>query len=450
MQIFDSDAGITLNIDYMEFCKTIRSFKFTGPVSLINGLFESLDSDASGSISYDDFFEFVRGYKHSLDTRYKTDLSEVRLEPLPQKSPTRRKIRIPPSFTEKEQPSTEKAQPLPSPENEQPTSMEKEIQAGEEFVPTLGEIDWDGEALRVLIKQMMERCSLTVGDLLKGFDTDKRDKRNIAVDKSEFLLNISRLACDAPDAEFLWKTELKPVAEAAFDEILKGVRGGLLSLSSEAGVIHIEKWLREPPRSPELPLKSPAMMRRQATLSKLAKQPPPPPRKVDNTAIAQEGIIRAAAKARMLRDARSIALVDEQQQAQRWRRSQGRSFTSPEKHGQPPLLTKSLSEMRPFSPNVRHATLKRRALHAEYGVRETELSHAKSWYMNEQQPDVTISRLRRTLGLTSSMSLPSLMYPAPNAEEHIAQVKREMKELKEEHKEIVRNIRAVSAQGRRR
>ena len=446
MQIFDCDAGITLNIDYMEFRKTIRSFNFNGPTNLINGLFESLDSDASGSISYDDFFEFVRGYKHSLDTRHKvTDLSEMRFEPLPQKSPTRRKIRIPHSFTEKEQSSTEKAQPLPSPENEQPT--EKEIQAGEEFVPTLGEIDWDGEALRVLVKQMMERCSLTVGDLLKGFDTDKRDKR-FAVSKPEFLLNINALARDAPDADFLWKTELKPVAEAAFDEIMKGVKGGRLSLSSEVGIVHMEKWLREPPRAPELPLKSPAMMRRQATLSKLAKQPPPPPRKVDNTAIAQEGITAAAGKARMLRDARSIARVDEQQQAQRWRRSQGRPFTSPEKHGQLPPLPTSLSEMLPFSPNVRHATLKRRALHAEHGVREKELSHAKSWYMNEQ-PDVTISRLRRTLGLTSSKSLPSLMYPAPNAEEHIAQVKREMRELKEEHKEIVRQIRTVSAQGRR-
>ena len=95
--------------------------------------------------------------------------------------------------------------------------------------------------------------------------------------------------------------------------------------------------------------------------------------------------------------------------------------------------------------NVRCATLKRRTRQAELELREQELSHAKSWYMNEQ-PVVRSSPLRRSLVLTSSTSLPSLVSPAQSNEQHIAQVRREVAELKDERSEIKRLLRLISAQ----
>lgn len=61
IKLFDDDAGTELVIDDMEFTKTMRAtFGYMGTKAVLDEVFKSLDTDGSGTIGFDELFEFVR------------------------------------------------------------------------------------------------------------------------------------------------------------------------------------------------------------------------------------------------------------------------------------------------------------------------------------------------------------------------------------------------------
>ena len=60
---FSADAGdVSLEVDENEFYRGMRTkCNYRGDLATLQRVYRTLDSDASGSIGYDDFFEFVRG-----------------------------------------------------------------------------------------------------------------------------------------------------------------------------------------------------------------------------------------------------------------------------------------------------------------------------------------------------------------------------------------------------
>jgi hypothetical protein len=277
---------------------------------------------------------------------------------------------------------------------------------------------------------------------------DRRNGR--AVSRTEFLAKVSELIQDASDFTDLWENDVCPVAVQAFNDIMRSVRGGpgYSSLAQQAGIVQFEKWLRDPVRSPRLPLKTAEQLRwRSARLRQAdrAKQPPGPTKRIDQVALAQAGIASAAGKARLVRDAREIRRADIERRAHRWRRSHWMGTAgSPDKRWQLPPLDLSEASKR---HSIRHATMSRRAAHVEQRVRG-RADKSTSWLLDEHADNSmgTLPPLRRSLTLTTSMSLPSMTSPAQSGEEHLAQVKSELASLKEERLEIIRLLRSMSSQ----
>ena len=122
VKLFDRDAGSELSIDDVEFCDAIRThFGYKGSKWVIDAVFQSLDSDDSGEIGYDELFEFVKGRRHPLDGRNKK-VRNLRIE-----APQRPWAAVP-------------------------------LQ--------LEDIVWDVETLRILMQQMIARCKVGPHDVL--------------------------------------------------------------------------------------------------------------------------------------------------------------------------------------------------------------------------------------------------------------------------------------------
>lgn len=265
INVFDHDADMKLCLDELEFYATLKKvFGFQGPLHVLQGVFQTLDSDASGQIGYDDLFEFVRGRQHSLDNRAK----DVRwaLEPLPQQHP----------------------------------------ETGDEFTPKLDELAWDSEVLRTLIKQILERYGLGPTHLLKAWDkgtTTKSKHEKSTLTRDEFYAALYEFFKDEdPD---LWQSEVFRLLAETFDEVRKEVKGGTLPV---IGIVHLERWLDDSTLT-TLPLKTPNQQRRQAARRRRLQEAAQPTVRVPTKIFdARAGIELAKAKAKMLEDAKRLSL----------------------------------------------------------------------------------------------------------------------------------------------
>jgi len=113
----------------------------------------------------------------------------------------------------------------------------------------------------------------------------------------------------AEESADLWESEVKAVAHAAFDEILSELKGG--NMLRSVGIVHLVKWLNDPPRRAAMPLKSMSLLRQmgsrhlldKATAAKAAAEH----RRVDLPAVHAKAIANAAAKAERLAQAKREA-----------------------------------------------------------------------------------------------------------------------------------------------
>jgi len=215
IKLFDEDVTAKLTIDDVDFFKTMRSkFGFGGPKHVLDEVFRALDEDGDGSIGFDELYEFVRGTKHSLDSRRHIHArkSSMSLEVDPQ--PDRH--------------------------------------TGKLIFPSLHDVIWSPEVLRCLIKQMLARCRLSPVDLLRAWDIDDR---NGYINTNEFLRGVRRLL-KGPDLQ-LWENEVKDTTVLAFDEILRNFSGDTKGGRAERffGIVRLVQWIERDATSPSLPLK---------------------------------------------------------------------------------------------------------------------------------------------------------------------------------------------------
>ena len=191
IKIFDVDADSKLNIDDVEFYSAMRNtLGYKGPKHVIEEIFDELDSDKNGYISFDEIFEFVRGWRHPLDQRSR-QMKTARLRP-----------------------------------------------PNGEF--TLDEIFWDVETLRILIKDMLQHCRSGPRDLIQVWDSSGDGELSLR----EFLSHIQRLV----DNERLWKDEVEEVARHAFVDADRAKRneahGNLIQ--GNIDVTELQRWLAAP------------------------------------------------------------------------------------------------------------------------------------------------------------------------------------------------------------
>jgi Ca2+-binding EF-hand superfamily protein len=72
MRLFDRDVSAEILIDDGEFLTAMRDHcGFKGNPLLLHDVFRSIDDNDSGQIGFNEMFEFLRGYRHSLDQRTK-------------------------------------------------------------------------------------------------------------------------------------------------------------------------------------------------------------------------------------------------------------------------------------------------------------------------------------------------------------------------------------------
>ena len=336
VRLFDEDADYSLIIDDIEFYHTMRTqFGFSHSTPLLTAAFKKLDTTDAGELSYDDFFEFVRGWSHSLDSRTRR-LVPFKLVPKPQpaRSGSMRRIVV-------EDDSDEDAGPAM-------------------VTPTLDEICWDAETVRTLLHEMLAVNDLSTTDLLRAWDrpvpvpkkkqkrhkeagddgaeeSPARRRRRMAkvghapmLDENEWDNQIGQLFLDSGGFQDVWENELRLIVRQCF----KIVRGKYSTSGStheargdkpEITIVDLERWLDDPPARPALRLKTRQevtlqQLRRDKKRAKEAARQEAEVRarrrhgKIDPEAVARvsEGIVLAAAKARLLADAREISLLQRQ------------------------------------------------------------------------------------------------------------------------------------------
>ena len=215
-------------------------------------MFESIDTDKSGKIGFDELFEFVRGHRHSLDHRTKHGFQGLQLPP------------------------------------------------GADF--TLNEIAWDLETLRILMQQMLIRFHGA-----SRRDSAWDDSGDFQLDKREFVQNMRKFL-DDQHAD-LWDSEVQPIVEQAFGAIQEVTIVGADGKRRDAGgnshnervrvsgiaknrfagdanqlridIIEFERWLDAPTQRPEhlkVVPKSRKLLRRQTTRRLELEKPKAPKR----------------------------------------------------------------------------------------------------------------------------------------------------------------------------
>lgn len=210
MELFDVDTSRERSIDLPEFRNALRqSFRYAGPMSVMDKLFAVLDEDGTGTIGFDELFEFVKGKRHSLDPR-----------------------------------------------NKQVDSLSL-LAADAKY--TLEEVAWSEDTLRHLMHAMMTRRRIGPLDLINAWDQNG-DRQ---VTESEFLEQLERMFGDATQ---LWLVEVKAIARRAFNRMANTTsRDRLYKVRLSAK--ELELWLRgapadavelQPPLKPkkQTPLKS--------------------------------------------------------------------------------------------------------------------------------------------------------------------------------------------------
>lgn len=191
LRLFDEDAGDEKLIDYMEFMNGMREhFSFKGNAFLIQDIFNSIDKDRSGKFGFDELFEFLRGFRHSLDAR----------------------VNIP------------KHMPIVPPDD----------------VDTLDEIAWDIETLRIQMASVLNLHKVTCGPLFKVWDKSGDGK----LGQSEFVHHVHDTFFADPETQELWKSEVCRVARDAFVVVAgKLDRGAAGKRERSIDAVELHNWV---------------------------------------------------------------------------------------------------------------------------------------------------------------------------------------------------------------
>lgn len=192
LRLFDSDVTSDNLVDDMEFVRAMRErCGFRGSMQTLLAVFASLDTDNSGSVGFDELFEFCRGKRHSLDERNRKSRA-MRLRPPPRAT-----------FT-------------------------------------LDEIMWDGETLRLLLQQMLVTHGVSVAELMQAWDRNGDGR----LSRREFLEEVRVYFQDLhPD---LWESEVRQVAEEAFLQVDVELGLGFNALDLDT----LSAWLSKPADQP--------------------------------------------------------------------------------------------------------------------------------------------------------------------------------------------------------
>ena len=221
IKVFDHDADGRLCIDYMEFDRTLRHKfdyeEFEGRQAVVEAAFRCLDASNKGSINFDDFFEFVRSRRHSLDNRWRPKLSA--LEPKEQYDPVS--------------------------DTTHPPELKDVL-----WVPKSGP-----GVIRTLLAQMLERCHLGTVDLMRAWDTGGETfsharQQDCALSMEEFHDHLRSLF----DAD-LWEDEVKALAALTFYDVLNEAQLAQHGVRNSISIVDLDKWLMTSPLS-SLPLKT--------------------------------------------------------------------------------------------------------------------------------------------------------------------------------------------------
>lgn len=217
--IFDEDVCSRVTIDQLEFVKVLKQWGFRGMPHVLDDVFDSINRSGSGKIDYDEFYEFVRGHRHALDSRARSvKVRELIINEVPGA-----------------------------------TLDEKGV-----LSPQLIDIRWECdpsahdavESLRILLLHALKTTGYGLSPSDLNIAWDRTGDRTL--DKHEFVSNLRRLFRHHPQ---LWQRELHRVAVEAFTIIQAD---GSDVDSSVMDVIELETWLDAPiRRKPDalLPLK---------------------------------------------------------------------------------------------------------------------------------------------------------------------------------------------------
>lgn len=204
VRIFDQDTGsLDLQIDDMEFYTAIRDrCGFRGPVHIVKQLFRSLDTDRSGTIGFDELFEFVRGHRHCLDARNKK-MRELRLEP-------------PPGVA-------------------------------------LNDVLWEVDTLRLLMQQMLKRAGHGILDLIRSWDQSGDQQISL----NEFVDEIRNFFRDVKP-KTIWELEVDPVVRQTFREVDGSIKRSGISARRDGklDMIELQAWFSKPTAGLKIELKS--------------------------------------------------------------------------------------------------------------------------------------------------------------------------------------------------
>lgn len=202
IKIFDADCGREMHLDLIEFYKALKStFRYVGLLDTVERVFDSLDQDNQGTIGFDEFFEFLRGRRHSLDLRHK-QVNEVNLMP-------------PPGARYK-----------------------------------LDQLVWDGETIRTQLVRSMERNYVGPVDIIRRWDQNgDRD-----IDEAEFVDRIHLMI--GRQNEALWKQEIERVARQTFKKVSRKPRDSKVAMP-KLDVTELEVWLRGCPADAAVAFKPP-------------------------------------------------------------------------------------------------------------------------------------------------------------------------------------------------
>lgn len=254
LKIFNLDLDGMPRIDDMQFCRTMRKIGYNGTQQVLDDVFKSMDMDGNNFVTFHEFYEFVRGKRHSLDPR---------------------------------------------------TRMDRLLQGGMHLEPPEGigldSIAWDVEVLRVLLKEMIERCRISPPELMLAWTKGRRVRHSFAASKphslpaatsrvrvsggfatvlagnvaaersgkrglnrNDFVNTIFNQFFAVDDAVMadLWTNQVMSVTDEAFSTMLGLVRGE--NFFMEIGILHFDRFLgaRSPPvpTDYQFPLKTKAQL----------------------------------------------------------------------------------------------------------------------------------------------------------------------------------------------
>ena len=205
-------------------------FHYHGPPEVLDEIFASLDTDGSGTIGFDELFEFLNGRKHSLDPRHRKAL-DLRLLP----------------------PGALATRP--------------------------DDILWSSSVIRLLLNRMLRRSQAGPAQLMRAWNGRQGLRQDQFVEKmrDSFFARAGKTssahagthasstpsahtgahgaaaAADdgvessnsaaAQDAAELWEAEVKPAVLDAFNEMMRLVRGQ--NFLNRVGIVQLERWLSD-------------------------------------------------------------------------------------------------------------------------------------------------------------------------------------------------------------